>query len=435
LRLSRSCGKSYSVTWLDAAVYEANLEHRQPDPLLRWRHHSTGRRVRPRSDLTVCVIINKHGSSLRPSETFLRAHITQLPVRTLPLIGNPGLRRCGDGAGPFLLSRGLVPRAWRWLVRRTGVDSIEAQDTRSLVRYLKSNSVDVVLAEYGPTGVSVADACARTGVPLVVHFHGWDAYALPRDPEIRTAYQRVFRTAAAIIGVSSGMVKQLIAIGAPEEKVVYNVYGTVLPDEHATPASAPPLYVAVGRLTPKKAPFATLLAFASVRREIPDARLEIIGDGPLRHTCEQMIRALKLDDSVVLHGVAEHARVFELLRSGRCFVQHSVVAPDGDSEGTPVAIIEAMAAGLPIVATRHAGIPDVVEEGRTGLLVDEYDVEGMTAAMLSVGRNPDYAQELGSNAREKVAESLTMQVSLARLANILSRAAGSGAARDTAAAI
>jgi glycosyltransferase involved in cell wall biosynthesis len=91
------------------------------------------------------------------------------------------------------------------------------------------------------------------------------------------------------------------------------------------------------------------------------------------------------------------------------FVQHSVTAPNGDMEGTPVAVLEAGAAGLPVIATRHAGIPDVVIEGETGLLVDEHDVEGMAAMMIRLAEMPETAMEMGSAARKRVREHFSME--------------------------
>ncbi|CAN5607667.1 hypothetical protein BH23GEM9_BH23GEM9_23180 [soil metagenome] len=372
--------------------------------------------------LTVCVVVNKHGSALRPSETFIREHIMSLPARTLPLVGMPATRRAGDGSGEFLLSRRVPARALRWLRRTTRIDSVEACDTRSLVRYFRAHAVDVVLAEYGPTAVSVLPACQITGIPLVAHFHGYDAYRLPRDPRVHADYARMFHGAAVVVGVSRHMVNQLVSLGAPPDRVVHNVYGTRLHDVPARPADAPPRFVAVGRLTPKKAPLTTLRAFAAVRDRVPEASLDIIGDGPLRQECEAAIQSLGLRHSVTLHGVATHAEVFDLLRTGRCFVQHSVTAPDGDSEGTPVSVLEAMAMGLPVVATRHAGIPDVVEEGRSGVLVDEHDVDGMAAGMLAYAQDGALAQRAGSAARAAVARDFTLDRSLQRLLSILERA-------------
>ena len=108
-----------------------------------------------------------------------------------------------------------------------------------------------------------------------------------------------------------------------------------------------------------------------------------------------------------------------LMESARAFVQHSVEAPSGDAEGTPVAVLEAGASGLPVVATRHAGIPDVVIEGKTGLLVEEHDVAGMADAMLRLIDDPPLAANLGAAARDHVRAHFSMERSIDRLWRII----------------
>jgi glycosyltransferase involved in cell wall biosynthesis len=107
------------------------------------------------------------------------------------------------------------------------------------------------------------------------------------------------------------------------------------------------------------------------------------------------------------------------MRAGRCFVQHSIEAASGDSEGTPVAVLEAGATGLPVVSTRHGGIPEVVIDGRTGLLVDEGDWQGMARAMATLAANPRLAAQLGAEARQHVEEHFSIDRSIARLWRIV----------------
>jgi glycosyltransferase involved in cell wall biosynthesis len=110
----------------------------------------------------------------------------------------------------------------------------------------------------------------------------------------------------------------------------------------------------------------------------------------------------------------------------RCFVQHSVEASNGDSEGTPVGILEAGASSLPVVATRHAGIPDVVVEGQTGFLVDERDTTAMAAQMLRLAQDSELAARLGSAARLHVERNFSQEQSLDRLWTIIESAIAAG---------
>ena len=372
---------------------------------------------------SVCVMVNKTGGTLRPSESFLRAHMERLPGRVTTLLGHPGARRIGLNGETFLLSQSLVARGWRWGIRRAGVASLAAQDTRSLVRYLKKTKTEVVLAEYGPTAVSVRQACQDAGVPLVSHFHGWDAYVLASDPTSREEYKQLFQDSEAIVAVSRHQKTHLESLGAPSEKVVWNPCGAEpQADRVATPAEAPPVFISVGRPAPKKATIVGLLAFAQVAELIPEARLQLVGGG-LDTLLHQAALALGVREKVEFIGALPHEEVLERLAATRCYLHPSVTAPDGDMEGTPVSVMEAMAAGLPVVSTRHGGILDLLDGTGAGTLVDEYDARGTAQAMLAYARDPEHAARAGREGRRLLTERWSMERSLDGLAEILRLAA------------
>jgi glycosyltransferase involved in cell wall biosynthesis len=294
----------------------------------------------------------------------------------------------------------LAARAWRKVFRivrgRTWYDDL----TTAYLKVFRHYRPDAVLAEYGPTGADLVDACHQAGIPLIVHFHGYDTSHRRNLDEMKDRYPVLFRGAAAIVAVSHAMRRALIELGAPAEKVHWNPYGVdCTAFEGATPAEAPPLFIAVGRFCEKKAPDLTLRAFAEVLRAFPDARLRMVGFGPLMDPSVQLAQDLGISDAVTIVGPCPPRVVQEEMRRARCFVQHSVVASDGDSEGTPVAILEAGASGLPVVSTRHAGITDVVIEGETGFLVEERDVPGMADRMLRLAVDPALAGQMGRAAR------------------------------------
>jgi colanic acid/amylovoran biosynthesis glycosyltransferase len=284
-----------------------------------------------------------------------------------------------------------------------------------------------VLAEYGPTGVLAMDACRRAGIPLVVHFHGYDASERAVLAAHSETYPIMFREAAAIIAVSRAMQRKLVSLGALPEKVHYNPCGIDCEVfEASDPAAAPPVFLAVGRFVEKKGPQLTLKAFAEVYEAYPSARLRMIGDGPLLEECRALVLKLRINEAVTFTGAQPHTVVRREMQSARCFVQHSLEAPNGDCEGTPVGILEACASALPVVSTRHAGIPDVIVEGETGLLVDERDTKGMAEQMLSLARDAELARRLGLAARQHVAAHFSQAQSLDRLWTIISSAIGAG---------
>jgi glycosyltransferase involved in cell wall biosynthesis len=180
----------------------------------------------------------------------------------------------------------------------------------------------------------------------------------------------------------------------------------------------------------KKAPQHTIAAFAEVVRLRPDARLRMIGDGPLLAECRALATALGVAEAVEFLGVQPPEAVQREMRGARGFVQHSVEASNGDREGTPVGVLEAGASALPVIATRHGGIPEVVVDGETGLLVDEHDVSGMARHMLTLAASPDLAGRMGQLARARVERCFSLAGSLERLWSIIEAAPAPSRASD-----
>jgi colanic acid/amylovoran biosynthesis glycosyltransferase len=339
---------------------------------------------------TICVAAQQRGVYC---QTFIRAHITLIPAE----------------------------------VKEFYVSELPAVEPSVIGEFLATSGAKVVLAEFGDTGVHMMEACHTAGVPLVVRFGGADAYSeTPKWLAYRRFYLPLFKVAPSIVAVSRDMLGQLERLGCPPDKIRYCPSGadTSL-FNGATPASAPPVFLAVGRFVEKKAPYLTLLAFSTIVQAFAEARLVMAGDGHLLEVCKRLANALRIEDAVVFKGACSHEEVASLMRGARCFVQHSVRAFNGDSEGTPNSVMEAGAAGLPVVATRHAGIADVVVEGETGFLVEEGDVAGMAAQMLRLAHDSDMAGRLGASARERVRRHFSMDKSIADLWAVLSHATDS----------
>ncbi len=360
------------------------------------------------------------------SETFIRAHVERLPGLVTSLHG-----RIPCVGGVSVLSQAVAARAWRKCGRVIARRTWEWERTAGYLAAFRRFKPDVVLAEYGPTGVAAMEACRIAKLPLVVHFHGYDATQRDVLEGHRDAYGRLFDQSVAVIAVSRAMQERLIAKGCPENKLHLNHYGIDCAQfGGADPAGAPATFVAVGRFVEKKAPHLTISAFAQTAKAIPNVRLRMIGNGPLLAACRDLAEGLCVSDRINFLGPQPSGVVQEEMRQARCFVQHSVEASNGDCEGTPVAILEAGASGLPVVSTRHAGIPDVVIERRTGLLVDERDVGGMAKAMTELALDATLAGGLGRAARDHVSANYTVERSINRLATILNRAANVTPLRD-----
>ncbi|WP_417377425.1 glycosyltransferase [Gimesia maris] len=358
------------------------------------------------------------------SETFIAAHIERLSSVNCVierLAGQPAVD------GTLVLSQNLAARAYRKLSRAVRRASWCDEIDRGFVAAFERTGTEVVLAEYGTNGVEVMAACESQRVPLVVHFHGYDASRYDLLAAMRANYMRMFHVASACVVVSRVMEETLIKLGCPQDKLIYFPYGVDLGEEIERTQSAPGCdCISVGRFVEKKAPYLTLLAFAQVKRRVPDVRLTMVGDGPFLPVCKQMADALGLGNSVRFLGALPHWRVKAEMQRAKLFLQHSIVASDGDSEGTPVAVLEAGAMGVPVVSTMHAGVPDVVIHGETGLLSEERDVDTMAGNICSLLINPRRRKEMGRNAKAHVTRYYTLDKSIQRLQLVLEAAASGG---------
>lgn len=272
----------------------------------------------------------------------------------------------------------------------------------ALINSLKREKVDCVLAEYGPTACKNLKVVEFLKLPLVVHFFGYDASVVSVLKEYAEQYKKLFSYSNAVVVVSKKMKDDLLALGCPADKLVISTCG---PDPiffELKPSYKKKQFIAVGRFIEKKAPYLTILAFKKVADLYPDSKLIMVGDGELTGICKNLIKALNLTNNIELKGVLTPQEVQVLFEESIAFVQHSVVAESGDSEGTPVAVLDAQAASLPVISTYHAGIPDVIMNNETGLLVEECDVDGMSKNMLRALEEEGLAQKLGTAGKKRV---------------------------------
>lgn len=352
------------------------------------------------------------------SETFIQAHIERLPAKVKVLYGGY-MPTHTDNDRPLLSSEPVI-RIMRGVFRRLLPPSSLYFDKKVLGKFLRRNQVDAVLAEYGLTGIAVMDVCHQAAVPLIVHFHGFDAFDRRILEEFSKYYSQLFKIAASIVAASQSMRDQLVKLGAPAHKVFVNPYGV---DTSlfcgADPSSSPPTFVSIGRFVDKKAPHLTLLSFKSVWEQCKEARLIMVGEGELLEACKQMANALGISSSVQFLGIRSPSEIAIILRNARAFVQHSIRTSYGDSESLGVVFLEAGASGVPVIATRHDGIPEVVIDEETGFLVNEGDIHRMAECMIRLVKEPGLAVLLGKAARERMCSEFYMEKSISNLWSII----------------
>jgi len=332
------------------------------------------------------------------SETFIQSHLMNLYEDVLYLY---------DGYFP----------------KKFSDDKLTTEHPISDIKHLLlSKKTSLVLAEYGPSGIEMMNICEELSIPLIVHFHGYDAYRHDVLSSYGNHYQEMFRKASAVVAVSKHMAIQLKELGCDPDKVFYIPYGvnTQLFSERIVEIKEKQI-VTCGRFVPKKSPQNTIKAFKLVHEKFPEMQLVMIGDGELLEECKVLVQELHLTNHVQFSGALPQDKIAEIFSVSKVFVQHSITTSNNDSEGTPLAIMEAGAAGLPVVATNHAGIPDVIDDGIHGFLVDENDITAMAEKIILLLSEPKKAEEMGRNLKNKVLDYYTMDRYMNDLRNLINK--------------
>ncbi len=353
------------------------------------------------------------------SETFIRNHINHLPFEKKVLY-HGHLPVLYDWHTDKPISSQLLYKAKLKLFRNFSYKPTEYVSTY-LPRYLKKNKIDVVLAEFGPVGANVQDACFKAQIPLIVHFHGDDAHAFTYRNKFQN-YQELVKHVNSVVCVSESMRNQLREYGFSENQLNLIPYGIDTSFfSNSDPFNAPSVFISIGRFVNKKAPHLTILAFAEVLKEIPNAQLIFVGTGSLLVACKELAQALKISTKIKFKGVCTQEEVQQIIRSARAFVMHSVTPETGEKEGTPLSILEASASGLPVVSTFHAGISEAVIHKKTGLLVDEFDYKQMAEFMVQLAKDPELAQKMGKSGQEHIQRNYHLPTQIAKLTELISK--------------
>ncbi|MCW2673280.1 MAG: GDP-mannose-dependent alpha-(1-6)-phosphatidylinositol monomannoside mannosyltransferase [Frankiales bacterium] len=353
--------------------------------------------------LAVCVPVVGQGT-----ESFIRRHVTELlPGRTVVIARRPA----PPGTGTWATD---APTLWLDpLLDEWGGDREQA----AVRDFLHEHGVRAVLAEYLDIWLPFLPTFAGAGVRCVAHAHGYDVSVRLREEHWRTAYLG-YRHTAEVVTMSECSRTRLVNLGLEADQVQVVPYGVDVPASPDRPQREQVHVLAVGRLVGKKSPLTTLEACRRAAASGAQLRVTVVGDGPLRAELEQAAAASGL--TVELPGAQPHGEVLAAMRDADVFAQHSVTdAATGDEEGLPVAILEAMAHGLPVVSTRHAGIPEAVVEGVTGFLVDEGDVDAMADRLATLAADGALRQRFGAAGRQIVLDRFTWAAERAGLLAVL----------------
>lgn len=306
----------------------------------------------------------------------------------------------------------LPPVPWRngrrfWFKHvRRGPLTIPHTRVRQLIYEVMRLEAEVTHIFFGHIGVMLLPFIQASPGPVVVSFHGADVGVDAGNPAWREALQGVFRSSALILARSESLLDGLRELGCPPEKLRLQRTGIPLDAWPFVPRTVPEdgawHFVQACRLVPKKGLRTTLRAFTEIAEKFPRARLTLAGDGPLREELEKGAEAAGLADRVSFPGFLEQGKLRELVYGSHVFFHPSETPADGNREGVPNALLEAMASGLPVLATRHGGIPEAVTDGVSGFLTEEGDFRALASAAIGLLENPEQLAAMGAAAHAEV---------------------------------
>ena len=350
------------------------------------------------------------------SETFIQAQ--KLALDNVLFYYGGALPVYAEGKAK-LLSK---PESYLYKLKRYIKLTTFSDAEQALKKSFLKNEIKVVFAHYGTTAIRILNVCQFLNLPLVVHFHGYDISKKEILNKFHSEYIEIFKYAFKIIAVSNEMINDLMKLGCPKEKIVYSPC-TPEDDYYKIEPNYNSLNVlAIGRFTEKKAPDITIKAFAKVCKELPEAKLYMAGEGKEKEKCVKLVNELGLEDRVYFLGAINKSEIIQRMEDSRVFIQHSVTAKSGDKEGTPVALLEASLAGLPIIATRHAGINDIVTHEETGLLCDEYDIDAYSLNLCRVLQSSELASVMGRAGRIRVKKKFNRSKQMEKLQKLINTA-------------
>lgn len=270
----------------------------------------------------------------------------------------------------------------------------------------KKENAKILHIHFGYHGIKFLRLKRVLKIPMICSFYGTDVFMFPFQKKGNLKkLQNLFFHADAILVLGPYMKKSLINLGCPAEKIIIHHLGVVTQKiefrERIISENKPLKFLLASSFVEKKGIDICLKALVKVNHKI-DFKVEIIGDGILKNEIIQLINQLNLQDKVTLHGYQKYEFMLNLAYSCDIFLQASKTSSKNDKEGTPMVLVDMMATGLPVISTRHSDIPEIVEEGITGFLAEENDVDSFARKIMEFWSKREQIPKLSKNCRIKI---------------------------------
>jgi colanic acid/amylovoran biosynthesis glycosyltransferase len=305
---------------------------------------------------------------------------------------------------------------------------ISASEVRTLQRVLAEAKARLLHIYFGQIAVHLLPLIRAWKNPSIVSFHGADVMVDMNKAGYRGATQQMLHAVNLVLVRSESLRRALVDVGCDPEKIEVQRTGIPLEEfpfrERSFPKNGEWRFVQAGRLIEKKGLPVTLRAFATFLKQHPSATLTIAGEGPLLPELEKFARELGVSDRVSFTGFVSQERLREIYYASHIFLHPSQTGRDGNQEGIPNSMLEAMATGLPVFATEHGGIPEAIENGVSGVLVPERDHEAMASALISATRDPYFLSPIARSGAQVVRQNFDLTTQAQRLEDIYLRTIG-----------
>jgi glycosyltransferase involved in cell wall biosynthesis len=360
--------------------------------------------------------------SLRPpNDDHFQDSIAQVraPVTYLPSYG----LKAADFWKAIQDANGLLPGVCTGLEAARGEDVRDVHQALMLAREVKLRGITHLHAHFASVATSVARLAAHfAGVPYTFTAHAKDIF---HESVSKDDLRRKLEDAAGVVTVSRYNVDFLGEISGPARSKIARIYNGLHLDQfpYRSPQERAPLVVGVGRLVEKKGFCDLVYACALLARKGVDFRCLIIGTGDEEARLREQIERLGLGDTVELIGPKPQFEVKQYVSSAAVFAAPCVVGSDGNRDGLPTVLLEAMALGTPCVSTDVTGIPEVLRDGKTGLMVPQHNPAKLAEAIERLLHDSQLRVNIARSARRLIEDEFSIDRNSVRIRALFEQAA------------